>query len=327
MKNIIYPTKINILTVFIVILISITSCEPKKDEINYEMKFLDISTIPDKRQVNILFQVIDDLNNGVDNLTRDALLILENDDPIDTEAGATIDKGYIPNKIKTILLLDISSSVTDFVKQIKDACVALIENKLLTQEVAIYTFDKDLYLVQDFTSDKTVLKEKINTIPDNNLENSTNLYGAVIEMTNNSKFSWTEELSTKNILVMNMMVFTDGRHNANPSITIEQTLSSIGQKKVYVAALQSPDLKEDPLKKIGNQGYFLAVNIDELKNQFKEIQVKIKKLSESIYFLYYRSPISNPSFRKNNLEISIIGNQNKSSNSKIQTNFNSEGFN
>jgi hypothetical protein len=104
-------------------------------------------------------------------------------------------------------------------------------------------------------------------------------------------------------------------------------LASIGNKKVFVAALQSNDLKEEPLQNIGNQGYFLASNISELKSKFQDVQSKIARLSNSLYFLYYRSPISDPSFRENSLEVRIKNNSNGSQSGHISTSFNSQGFN
>ena len=306
------------------------NCDPEPDEIsgNFEMYLLDnVTTTPSSRQVNVLFQVIDENLEGVSDLEKEDFEVLENDDFIDTESNIVIDPNLIPSELRTVILLDISSSVTDFIQQIKDASVSLIENKLPTQQFAIYTFDKELKLIQDFTTDISTLKSQINSIPSSNLENSTNLYGAIIDLTNNSIINWTEEYSIDKILVRNLIVFTDGRHNANPSITLNQTLNYTRDKKVYVAALQSPDLREQPLIEIGNQGYFLADNINQLEEKFNEVQENIKKLSGSVYYLYYTSPISDPSPRTNSLEIRIKNNANTSFNSSIRTSFNSQGFN
>ncbi|MDH5398486.1 MAG: VWA domain-containing protein [Cyclobacteriaceae bacterium] len=322
--------KIGLLLVVSIFVLSACSSFNPKPQINYELGLLDISTTPSERRVNVLFQVVEEKNSevtGIDGLTEEDFEVLENDDFIDTESNIIIDPNLIPTELYTVLLLDVSSSVTDFIQQIKDASTKLVESKLPTQEFAIYTFDKDLKLIQDFTSDLTILKSKINSIPSSNLENSTNLYGSIIQLTNNSLFTWKEEYNLNKILVRNLIVFTDGRHNANPSITLTQTINYTKNKKVYVAALQSPDLREDPLRQIGNQGYFLANDVSQLENKFKEVQDNIKKLSGSVYYLYYTSPISDPSSRNNSLEIKIKDNTNTSSNGTIKTSFNSLGFN
>ncbi len=301
--------------------------EPKGKKGYFTMNLLDISTDPSERQVNILFQVLDENNVGVDDLAKEDLDVLENNEFIDTEAGLRIDPGQIPSKIRTIFLIDISSSISGRVQQIKDASIALIDSKLSNQEFAIFTFDKDLYKIQDFTSESDLLKQKINSIPSSGLENSTNLYGALIKLTNNSILGWSEEFSTRNILALNLILFTDGRHNADPSITLQNVLPQTRNKSIYVAALQSPDLREEPLKEIAGQRYFLASNIDQLRNTFIDVQNNIKKTSNSIYFMFYRSTISNPSSRRNSLEIRIRNNTNNDNSGRIETSFNSVGFN
>jgi hypothetical protein len=126
----------------------------------YTIQLHEITTTPSKRQVNLLFQVLDDKKVGVDGLVREDFEILENDEIVDSEAGAEIDTSVIPSKIRTILLLDISSSVTALIPQIKEATIALVESKLPAQEFAIYTFDKDLYLIQDFQATLIPSKKK-----------------------------------------------------------------------------------------------------------------------------------------------------------------------
>ncbi len=304
-------------------------CDPETKGIKgyFEMSLLDISTEPSNRQVKILFQVLGEDNIGVDGLVKDDLDVLENNEFIDTETGLRIDPGQIPSKIRTILLIDISSSISEQVQQIKDASIALIDSKLPNQEFAIYTFDKDLYAIQDFTADISLIKQKINSIPSSGLENSTNLYGALIRLTNSSLLGWNEEFSTNNILALNLILFTDGRHNADPSITLQNVLPFTRNKRIYVAALQSPDLREDPLKEIAGQRYFLANNISQLRNTFIEVQNNIEKTSNSIYFMFYRSTISNPTSRQNSLEIRIRNNTNDTNSGRIKTFFNSQGFN
>lgn len=301
--------------------------EPLGKKGYFTMNLLDISTEPSKRQVNILFQALDEENVGVDDLVKEDLDVLENNEFIDTETGLRIDPGQIPSKIKTIFLIDISSSITNQVQQIKDASIALIDSKLSNQEFAIFTFDKDLYLIQGFSSDVNLLKQKINSIPNSGLENSTNLYGALIKLTNNSTLSWNEEFNTSNILAYNLILFTDGRHNADPSISLQNVLPLTRNKSIYIAALQSPDLREEPLKEIAGQRYFLANNIDQLRNTFIDVQNNIKKTSNSIYFMFYRSTISNPASRQNSLEIRIRNNTNSTNSGRIKTSFNSLGFN
>ncbi len=292
---------------------------------NYALKLYDVQENAEQRQVSLLFQVLQEESKGVANLTEDDFVVLENDEPIDTEANKTIDPQSIPSRVSTVLLLDISSSVSDFIGQLKEASISLIDQKLPNQKFAIFTFDKQTRLVQDFTHDNELLLNKINTIPNEALESSTNLYGAIIDVTNDSYFTWQEHYAIDSIVEYNLIVFTDGRHNANPSITLDQAVSSVQNKKVYVAALRSDDLREVPLRQIATEDYFLAQNIGQVKDKFREVQNRIVNLSNSLYYMYYTSPISDPAARENTLEVRIKNNR-PGENNVIKTKFNSGGF-
>lgn len=292
---------------------------------NYSMQLYDIQETPAERQVSLLFQVLEGEGRGVANLTEEDFEVLENGESIDTEANKTIDPQSIPSRISTVLLLDVSSSVAGFIDELKEASMVLIDQKLPNQTFAVYTFDKELRLVQDFTDDTNLLKNQIASIPEDNLESSTNLYGAIIEVTNETLFSWENTYSIDFIEEHNLVVFTDGRHNANPDITLDQALTSVGNKKVYVAALQSADLREEPLQQMATEGYFLANDVPQVEENFKKVQDRIVNLANSLYYLYYTSPISDPTPRDNTLEVRIKNNRLGEGNTII-TQFNSGGF-
>ena len=315
------------LIIILLTIIFLGSC--KKDDpsakYDYQMTEYDVQVTSTARQVSILFQVIDAAGVGVDQLIESNFNVLENNELVSSEAGVKIDPSQIPSKTRTVLLLDISGSVADFMDQLKEASVALINSQLSDQEFAIFTFDKEVSMIQGFTSDKTALIAKINAIPSTGLINSTNLYGAIVDVTNGRLFDWIEYYTIDEIFSTNMVLFTDGRDNAGSGITIDQVLESIGEKKVYVAALQSDDLKEDPLKQIATQAYLLAENTAQLEAKFVEVQGEIEKLANSLYYLYYTSTITNSASKENSLEIKIKDNTDRTGNS-ITTTFNSAGF-
>ncbi|MEN8120695.1 MAG: VWA domain-containing protein [Bacteroidota bacterium] len=314
----------------IVVLAIILTGSCKKDEnpakFDYQMTDYDVQVTPAERQVSILFQVIDAEGIGVDQLTEYNFNVLENNSLVSSEAGIKIDPSLIPSKTRTVLLLDISGSVADFMAQLKKATIALINSQLSNQEFAIFTFDKDVSMIQDFTVDKALLISKINAIPETNLVNSTNLYGAMVDVTDGSFFEWIEYYSIDEIFSTNLVLFTDGRDNAGSGITLAQVIESIGEKKVYVAALQSTDLSVEPLKQIATQACIFAENTAQLEAKFVEVQGEIEKLANSLYYLYYTSTITNPASKENNLEVKIKYNTDRPENS-IKTTFSSEGFN
>ena len=290
----------------------------------YRMESFEVETDPAHREVRILFQVKDNNYNGVAGLTVDDLNVFENDGSIDTEGDLTLAPNTIPSSLKTVLLLDLTRSVEGLVAQIKAACNTLIDHKLPEQAIAIYTFDSDTYLLQDFTTNTNLLKAAINGMPETDLVNSTNLYGAVRDVSD----TWTDVFTLQAIEDGSLIIFTDGRHNATPNITLDDAIESIGIKKRYVAALNSPDLDEVSLKSLAGQAdrYFKADDVAGLEAMFIQIQNEIQRLSQSIYYLFYQSPITDPTPHDNDLRVEIEGNTNKGDDNHILESFNSQGF-
>lgn len=303
--------------------IALTSCKKDKDKPCYQLNAYSQGVDAAEHKVKILFQVLDPANLGVPNLQDADFEVYENGELIGVESQANFSPQQIPFSINTVLLLDISSSVQDNITQIKEACSLLIDKKHSNQHFAIYVFDKNTRLLQDFTNDTNVLKNAINSISDQELESSTNLYGAIIETLGYIDIHYGIDYIEDG----NIMVFTDGRHNSDPTITLAQTKAAVKESdiNVFFAALQSPDLREDPLKEIASSSptgkYFLSEDAEKLKETFVSIQQNIIDLSNSLYFLTYTSPIRNPMSRDNSLKIKLKGEC-----GEINTTFDSEGF-
>ena len=99
--------------------------------------------------VNILFEVRDSLGHGVNYLTTDHFEVRENGQPVSpTESAMNIRKrDVIPYSLKTVLMLDTSTSVEPHLEQIKRAAITLVENMTAQQEIALYEFsDKPVSL-------------------------------------------------------------------------------------------------------------------------------------------------------------------------------------
>lgn len=290
----------------------------------YRLKTFEVGVVPENRQVQVLFQVTDYFHKGVPSLLEENFLVSENQGNIDSEADLRVSRSSIPFELKTVLLLDITRSVEGLVPQIKDAARSLVQMKLPEQQIAIYTFDADTKVVQPFTTDKAQLLAAIDAIPETGLVNSTNLYGAVIDVAG----LWEDAYSIDGIVDGSLIIFTDGRHNASQNITLAQAKSALGSRRAYVAALSSADLDEDALKLLADDPdrYFKANDTGGLEQMFSDIQSEIQGLSNSIYFLYYQSPISDPTPFMNELIIEVKDNDNHGKDSRLLELFNSEGF-
>jgi hypothetical protein len=269
------------------------------------MSSFGVSVEPAIREVRVLMQVQNEVGRGVGGLPVEDFVVAENGRKIGVESNATISAETIPFEIPTVLLLDLSSSVEDLVPQIKEATTALIDNKTDNQQIAIYVFDKETRLIQDFTDDAATLVAAVDAIPESELFDSTNLYGAIIDVAD----TWQDEVSMERII--NGMLGADGK-----------------LKKIYVAALDGPDLDRGPLQQLsfGTMGFFEASDITALQQIFLDIQSEITDLSNSFYLLTYTSPITNPEANSESLEVAILGNSNTSDSGRIRAAFDSEGF-
>lgn len=290
----------------------------------YRLNAFEVDVEPKDRLVKVLFQVKDYQNNGVSGLTADDFDVYENSGRIDLESEVRIAPDSIPYRLKTVLLLDLSRSVEGFVDQIKAASIALVNKKLHNQEIAIFTFDSKVNIVQDFTTVDSKLIEAINNISDQDLTNSTNLYGAIQSVAN----LWTDIYTTNNIEDGSLVIFTDGRHNATPAITLDDAMRALDGKKRYIAALSSGDLDETSLKALAQSedNYFKAENVASIENMFLDIQSEISSLSNSVYYMFYQSPITDPTPYNNELKIEIFENANTGQDANIIEDFNSAGF-
>ncbi|MEM9824858.1 MAG: VWA domain-containing protein, partial [Bacteroidota bacterium] len=290
----------------------------------YRLNAFEVDVTPKFRQVKILFQATDFSHNGISDITEDDLDVFENGNRIDLEGDLTITRDSTPFNLQTVLLLDLTRSVEGLVEQIKTASIAMINQKLPDQEIAIYTFDANTRLVQDFTRDRADLIAAINSIPETDLVNSTNLYGAVRDMAD----LWEDNYTIESITDGSVIIFTDGRHNATPNITLNDAMVALQGKKRFVAALSSPDLDETSLKTLAEREdrYFKADDVAGLESMFLAIQGEIQRLSNSIYYMYYQSPITDPSPYENQLRIEVKNNANRGSDRLIDETFNSQGF-
>ncbi|MDN5215619.1 VWA domain-containing protein [Fulvivirgaceae bacterium BMA12] len=291
----------------------------------YRLKgFGSVDVISENRQVRVLVRVTDSLNFGVTNLDKSDFEVLENniDKVNDVEANTKIDPDSIPFTIKTVLLLDLSSSVEGKIAEIKTAVKELIQAKVPDQEFALYTFDSKVKLVQEFTSSTSSLIAAVNSLPDIKLDASTNLFQAIIEASG----AWQDNIGIDRIEEGSMIIFTDGKHNADPGLRVEDAIDALDEKSVYVAALDGPNLDQPTLIQIvGDENkYIFANDVSKLASVFLEIQDKILTQSKSIYYITYTSPISVPGTQ--NLKIMINNNRNPGADCLVEKAFSTDGF-
>ncbi len=271
--------------------------------------------------VNILFQVIDSDNWGVTSLTTEHFEVREDDQVVSpTESAMRVQKREaIPHrfKLKTVLMLDTSTSVKDHLEQIKQAAVILVENMTENQEIALYEFSEKPERLQDFTNDAAALTKAIREIrlgfP------TTNLYGSIITGTRR----WADIFTTTEVQQGFLVILTDGS-DTQGSYTLSEALAARGNKNVYTIGLGN-EIDPDVLQELGNAGFFQITDVsklaDQLAERFIEIQKRIVSFADSFYWLRYLSPKRGD--REHSLAVIVKGNE---VNYSIEGSFNSRDF-
>lgn len=275
------------------------------------------TTIPNN--VKITFQVVDLNGIGVNALKVNDFEIFEDYQPLSkTESELTIvNHPIVYNQIRTVLMLDNSTSVESDTSKIKSAARAVSKGIRPNQEIAIYQFSDKIDLLQDFTNDANLLVNAINTKYSIGIK-STDFYGAVVSGTS----MWTDQFSIEKIIQGCLVIISDG-NDTQGSSSLANAMNAVHNKLVFTIGLGS-ELQPEILNKLGTGGSFRIGQENEITKQFVILEQSLIKTANSFYDLSYKSP------RRGNgnhsLQIRIIGNQFTGNRSTIITTFSSSEF-
>jgi hypothetical protein len=267
--------------------------------------------------VKSMYQVVDMSNHGVGTLKSSDFIVYDDGAELTSESQVTIKKhDQLPFTIKTVLMLDNSTSLTNNIDQIRNAAASFIGNILPSQQVAIYQFSDSPILIQDFTSDKNVL---ISALQKYQLGfASTDVYGSVIK----GASLWFDSYSPDSVFQGSMIVFTDG-NDTQGSSTLTEALNAVSSKKVYTVGLGS-EIQPEILQALGTAGYYQISTASQLPAQFQAIQASILEYANSFYQLSYNSP--KRGYGDHQVIIAIRNNPYTGNGSLINGYYNSAGF-
>ncbi len=319
MKN-----KFYFLSIAFITILTLTSCsgDDNIDEAQVanceEFFFTDLDfSVTQPNCINFLFQVTN-FEGGIPDLVESNFVVSENGDPVGSEAGVTIvPNDEIPFSIKTVLLLDVSTSVENEINNIKQGVISLINNRAENQEIAIYTFSTSIEQQIDFSDDNTELVEAVNNIEVGS--SSTNLYGSLIEASN----LYTDSYELDQIEAGNIVLFTDGKDTTGAS-TQSSAQFALSDKDLYIVVLNGPDFDESAREVLQNfEPLRLLESNDssQLDGLFNDVLNNIIRLSKSTYRLFFSSPKRGPNSHSLSLEFNC-----ENSFQSIQKNFNSSSF-
>lgn len=284
----------------------------------YAMNLNKIETII-PNNVKITFQVVDLNGIGVNALKVNDFEIFEDFQPLSkTESELTIvNHTTVDNQIRTVLMLDNSTSVESDTSKIKSAARAVSKGIRLNQQIAIYQFSDKTYLLQDFTNDANLLVNAINTKYSPGVK-STDFYGAVVSGTS----MWTDQFSIEKIIQGCLVIISDG-NDTQGSSSLANAMNAVHNKLVFTIGLGS-ELQPEILNKLGTGGSFRIGQENEITKQFVIMEQSLIKTANSFYDLSYKSPKRGNG--NHSLQIRIVGNQFTGNRSTIITAFSSSDF-
>jgi uncharacterized repeat protein (TIGR02543 family) len=289
---------------------------------NYRMTGYSIAT-KKPAFVDVLVSVKDDSEKGANYLEDKDFVITEDDSPISVESHRYVRKmDAIPFKMKTVLMLDNSSSLGySGVEQLKQAAVELVRSKNEKQEIAVYSFSDNAVLIQDFTANAGQLVTSISKIELGS--SSTSLYQSYITGVNKLPAEYSSKDSIQKCF---FVMLSDGDETQQKFTTSLQNnaVSARGSKTAYMIGL-GQDLNTSRLTALASSSanYYNATNIGEVKRIFLQIQNDIMREANSFYNLTYLSAKRGGTVR---LRLAVDGNKNATSSGYYQSNFSCAGF-
>ena len=312
--------KINVIILFCVSII-LASCSSRDDDglAADEIACLNLGTqdfnltiqesftsLPAK--VSVFFKVNDTQGGPVAGLNETNFRILErgqNDDCFNEisslESSAVISSNSQIFVTTTLLVLDLSNSVlATSLSEVQDASNSFIDSVMPATpqesfQMGIYWFDGEdvLHELQAPTTDAQTLQAAINSITDDiSNDTSTDLYGAVIKVTETAESILTFFESQDIFSASSVVLFTDGTDQA-ARYTQEEALSSVtnaNENISYFTIGLGQEIDEMILNLIGKDGSVFAENSDELVTVFNEVSNNVAGQANSFYLFEYCSP-------------------------------------
>lgn len=291
----------------VILLTFITSCG-SDDAVNTNLNV----TIEDQfvnlpSNVSVFFRVEDGAGNGVAGLSEDDFIIYENGSVIsEFEATRKIQPNEQVFDYHITLMLDLSGSVlgSENLAGLKQAAKSFIDEVVPTSneetssqaiKMDIWWFDgaENIKQLQGVSTSATELKAAIDNIsPQMSSDNSTNLYGAVIQGLEVASQKLTQTRNLDEIASSALIIFTDGTDQANRN-TKGQALGAVANAdrdiSIYTIGLGG-EIDEQVLREVGKTSFVSAANIGELLDSFKEIGDLVNGRANSYYLLEYCSP-------------------------------------
>lgn len=247
----------------------------------------------DARLVEVYASVHDHHGKFVDGLGRESFEILEDGKPQQISAFETTANG-----ISCAILLDTTGSMAEALPRVKNSVVRLIDELDAQDSVAIFTFDQQLVVRQDFTNDKTSAKRAVLRT---RAAGETALFDAMSEAS-----QALAKRDGKKVLIL----FTDGDDNSS-ALTANAAVTRAKKEGIPLytvaegEATRSKNLRkllQDLSERTGGEAYEVK-KPDEIEQVFREISESLRH----IYMMTYRPPGGNSDGKWRKIDLVVRG--------------------
>jgi len=306
----------------------ITASEPNRfvqiEKINFE------ATLPSI--ISVMFQATDRFGSAITDLQTSDFILLEDNEPVSVAETslAIVPHEQLPFSIRTVIMIDVSSSISPSdLDKIKAAVRGMITNTegqstlLPQQEIALYSFNDTVSLLDDFTNHTDNLLTTLENIQPAVSITPTDFYGAVI--TGTSRVENSADLDQ--ISQGNVIIITDGTDTAARN-TLSSALDSVNGKSVYTLGV-GDEISESILEQIGTSGTIALRNFEQLNAVLRSINQEVVDRANSFYFLHYASPkrgAESADSSIHDIRLSVANNANTGGTSVITDQFDSTDF-
>lgn len=198
-----------------------------------------------------------------------------------------------PADLHTALMLDLSGSITRANLEILVEAAKEFVNELVSEHhwVALYYFQTEVSLLQDFTNKKGLLLGELNRLDQYVIEGATtNLHGAFLD----GVYALDKvSVESDTMVAGSIVVFTDGQETAEEysydeaRVAVKQTIHN-----VFTIGLSTPELDHSVLDRghLGKNGFEMVETVDDLPVAFARIAETINYESQKYHVLAYTSP-------------------------------------
>ena len=219
------------------------------------------------------------------------LTLLENgSEPTPSESNATAFPVPVSFGLYTVLILDLSGSVTEAnLAELIGAAQVFVRDLLPSgHKIALYFFQTNIHEVAEFSNDEQALVEALEGLKRRVVAGATtNLYGSF--STGIEALDAVVRQQERQI-VGSVVVFTDGADRADlVSFADAERVVSATQHAVFTVGLQTPDLDQPTLDRLGRSGTIRAGDPGQLSKAFSEAAEAVLAQGRNLYVLKYCS--------------------------------------